>query len=101
MAAPYRACVRSRSRKKCWQARRDSNPQHPVLETGALPVGATGLHFAKRPSKHSTRKVILSPYEPCDDGIGDKTFWFPDVLCSSVCSWSLNNFVPCSPYTAT
>jgi hypothetical protein len=27
-----------------WQARRDSNPQHPVLETGALPVGATGLH---------------------------------------------------------
>jgi hypothetical protein len=26
-----------------WQARRDSNPQHPVLETGALAVGATGL----------------------------------------------------------
>ena len=25
------------------QARQDSNPQHPVLETGALPVGATGL----------------------------------------------------------
>jgi hypothetical protein len=21
-----------------WQARRDSNPQHPVLETGALPL---------------------------------------------------------------
>ena len=29
------------------QARRDSNPQHPVLETGALPVRATGLHFRK------------------------------------------------------
>ncbi len=28
-----------------WQARRDSNPQHPVLETGALAVGATGLFF--------------------------------------------------------
>lgn len=27
-----------------WQARRDSNPQHPVLETGALAVRATGLH---------------------------------------------------------
>ncbi len=27
-----------------WQARRDSNPQHPVLETGALPVRATGLY---------------------------------------------------------
>ena len=26
-----------------WQARGDSNPQHPVLETGALPIGATGL----------------------------------------------------------
>jgi hypothetical protein len=26
-----------------WQARRDSNPHHPVLETGALAVGATGL----------------------------------------------------------
>ena len=25
------------------QARRDSNPQHPVLETGALAIGATGL----------------------------------------------------------
>jgi hypothetical protein len=29
---------------KIWQARRDSNPQHPVLETGALAVRATGLH---------------------------------------------------------
>ena len=29
--------------EKRWQARRDSNPQHPVLETGALPVRATGL----------------------------------------------------------
>ena len=26
-----------------WQARRDSNPQHPVLETGALAIRATGL----------------------------------------------------------
>jgi hypothetical protein len=30
-----------------WQARRDSNPQHPVLETGALAVRATGLHEKK------------------------------------------------------
>ena len=28
-----------------WQARRDSNPQHPVLETGALPIRATGLYL--------------------------------------------------------
>ena len=27
-----------------WQARRDSNPQHPDLESGALSVRATGLH---------------------------------------------------------
>ena len=37
--APYR----SDQRGKNWQARRDSNPQHAVLETAALPVGATGL----------------------------------------------------------
>lgn len=30
-----------------WQARRDSNPQHPVLETGALAVRATGLQKSK------------------------------------------------------
>ncbi len=30
-----------------WQARRDSNPQHPDLESGALAVRATGLHFVK------------------------------------------------------
>ena len=28
---------------KKWQARRDSNPHHPDLESGALAVGATGL----------------------------------------------------------
>ena len=29
----------SRSCHSCvWQARRESNPQHPVLETGALPI---------------------------------------------------------------
>ncbi len=27
-----------------WQARRDSNPQHPDLESGALTVRATGLY---------------------------------------------------------
>jgi hypothetical protein len=26
-----------------WQARRESNPQHPDLESGALPIRATGL----------------------------------------------------------
>jgi hypothetical protein len=31
-----------------WQARRDSNPQHPVLETGALAVRATGLQIKSR-----------------------------------------------------
>jgi hypothetical protein len=27
-----------------WQARRDSNPHHPDLESGALSVRATGLY---------------------------------------------------------
>lgn len=30
--------------RKKWQGWRDSNPQQPVLETGALPIGATALH---------------------------------------------------------
>jgi len=34
-----------RPRKGRWQARLDSNQQHPVLETGALAVRATGLNF--------------------------------------------------------
>jgi hypothetical protein len=29
-----------------WQARRDSNPHHPDLESGALAVRATGLQKA-------------------------------------------------------
>ncbi len=29
--------------RKTWQARRDSNPQPPDLESGALAVRATGL----------------------------------------------------------
>ena len=40
---PYPRNFANGSSEKKWQARRDSNPQHPVLETGALPVRATGL----------------------------------------------------------
>ena len=32
-----------------WQARRDSNPQQAVLETAALPIGATGLPIYRPP----------------------------------------------------
>ena len=45
---------KSRSR----QARKDSNPQHPVLETSALPIGATGL-FASR------YKVLSDLFDLC------------------------------------
>jgi hypothetical protein len=41
-----------------WQARRDSNPQHPVLETGALAVRATGLHTYQ----YRKDEAISSPY---------------------------------------
>src|SRR5215831_3682154 len=89
-------------KNKCWQARRDSNPQHPVLETGALPVGATGLHFVKRPSKYSSRffEVISSPYARCDAGIGDKTSSFRAALSSSFCFYLLSSFSLCNRYTA-
>ena len=33
-----------------WQARRDSNPQQAVLETAALPIGATGLPVYRPPT---------------------------------------------------
>ena len=35
--------VLSNIHKHKWQARRESNPQHPDLESGALPIRATGL----------------------------------------------------------
>ena len=38
----------AKSIEERWQARRDSNPQHPVLETGALPVRATGLQWGPK-----------------------------------------------------
>ena len=38
--------AKNRSLGNRWQARRDSNPQHPVLETGALAIRATGLWSA-------------------------------------------------------
>src|SRR4029079_9285564 len=98
MAAPFfklRAialalvCIRSCT-DKYWQARRDSNPQHPVLETGALPVGATGLHIAKKPSGNCTPKMpISSRDEPYGIGIGDKISSSPDARWSSFCSWWL------------
>src|SRR5205809_3848138 len=41
------AIVRGAAPPKIWQARRDSNPQHAVLETAALPIRATGLFIAE------------------------------------------------------
>ena len=43
------------------QARRDSNPQHPVLETGALAIGATGLyHFRTRLARLLVHRVFVA-----------------------------------------
>jgi hypothetical protein len=47
---------------KLWQAWRDSNPQHPVLETGALTVRATGLRCIHSPKRAvAAFALILSP----------------------------------------
>jgi hypothetical protein len=51
---PAKAALRHDVVSIKWQARRDSNPQHPVLETGALAVRATGLH-----AKSHIRPVAL------------------------------------------
>ena len=46
-----------------WQARRDSNPQHAVLETAALPIGATGLYscFLDYLSSFTMQGVMATP----------------------------------------
>ena len=52
------------SYKTSWQARRDSNPQHAVLETAALPIGATGLfyNFLNKPlSSFLVQSVLVAP----------------------------------------
>jgi hypothetical protein len=45
-------------KKQLWQARRDSNPQLPDLESGALPIRATGLQSKLTLS-------LYAEYEPC------------------------------------
>jgi hypothetical protein len=49
-----------------WQARRDSNPQHPDLESGALAVRATGLH----PCAFSRNPIwfLYEAYDSCRKG---------------------------------
>src|SRR5712692_4356747 len=53
-----------------WQARRDSNPQHPVLETGALAIRATGLHAGCR---RSSGAATSSPCAGCEPGTSGRT----------------------------
>ncbi len=42
------------------QARRDLNPQHPVLETGALPIRATGLLISTALSRFLMLRVLIT-----------------------------------------
>ncbi len=50
VASKTGGCYKTRMDIGDWQGRRDSNPQHPVLETGALPVRATPLRKVEAPS---------------------------------------------------
>ena len=73
--------------KENWQARRDSNPQQPDLESGALPIRATGL---------CPIFTLLFPYARY---VCDRTCSiFQGSTCQvySSCSWSLNNFCACT-----
>ena len=50
--------------ERSWQARRESNPQPPVLETGALPIellAYAGLVHWAGADKTRTRRCLLSP----------------------------------------
>ena len=46
-----------------WQAREDSNPQHAVLETAALPIGATGLFYLSMQSMFFTKWTIFIKFQ--------------------------------------
>lgn len=50
-----------------WQARRDSNPQHPVLETGALAVRATGLHTTDAAVVTGHQHEMRATCSPCGE----------------------------------
>jgi hypothetical protein len=53
-----------------WQARRDSNPQHSVLETDALPIGATGLNaFSASKSQKRLPGLLVDLVPPAEAAI--------------------------------
>ena len=58
-----------------WQARRDSNPHHPDLESGALSVRATGLSLLY--PYPPTPAIISSPYEQYACGRSGNIFLTP------------------------
>jgi hypothetical protein len=51
--------------KYYWQARRDSNPQHPVLETGALPIEllAYRIHLKTRQQQSRDFKEVSTLHQ--------------------------------------
>ena len=77
-----------------WQARRDLNPQHPDLESGALSIRATGLSGRVRLSFPLTS----FPCEAYGTGRICSIFSSPADSAWSFCSWSSCNSVVCNPY---
>src|SRR5580658_16629 len=79
---------------KGWQEWRGSNPQPPVLETGALPVE---LHSYQRVAGEG--HFPLQPSIPCDEELGSKGVRRPtSTLCdaSGQSPFVLTGFPPCS-----
>src|SRR5438445_2451259 len=86
---------------RLWQARRDSNPQHPVLETGALAVRATGLH---PPAPAAWRPGAALTWLPCAEyapGTSGRTSGTPASRWSSSCSSWRRSSGRCRSRTAT
>ena len=70
-----------------WQARRDSNPHHPDLESGALAVRATGLRSA------FSWKLISSLYVPYGLCKKDSISWKP--VCQEFYAYFLSTYNSC------
>src|SRR5690606_23260753 len=58
-----------------WQARRDSNPQHPVLETGALPIElrACNLNLFQTRQAETQNAPRPDTHQALLDDFGDDT----------------------------
>ena len=102
---PRLSSVARRSPSRNWQARRDSNPQPPVLETGALPIELLAYISLRSGScsavaiHRSSLPTTSFPCAPCASGRSGRTCSTPAARSSSSCSSSCCSCGACTRCT--